>query len=274
MIEAKIILDSISPNGVRLTTFELKYPRFILAEFNTHRVFSRNSSSSRAIPVLKLIKDIISDPVYPVYWGENKPGMQAEEELKGIKLILAKSVWKVASLFAVGFAYTLTKLGLHKQIANRIIEPWMHTKTIVSATEWNNFFSLRCHKDAQPEIHELAVKMKDAYDNSKPRFINYNEWHLPYITDDERNLYSISDLIKMSVARCARVSYLTHDGQLPNIEKDFELYDRLVGSVPIHASPSEHQASPLKIFDSNNNFSGWLQHRTQIQNKIYLDKLK
>lgn len=268
MIEAKIILDSISPKGVRLTTFELKYPRFILAEVNTHRVFSRNSASSRAIPVLRLIKDVISDPVIPVFWGKNKPGMQATEEVSGIKLLLCKILWKLSSISAVSFSYLLCKLGLHKQIANRIIEPWMYTKTILTSTEWENFFELRCHKDAQPEIRVLAELMLSVYLRSVPDKLKYGEWHLPYIDTLELLSHNVEDLIKMSGARCARVSYLTHDGKCPTIEKDFGLYDDLVGSVPIHASPTEHQATPTKDTKFNKNFRGWKQHRADIEHKF------
>lgn len=268
MINAKIIEDSVNIFGNRLTTFELIYPRFILAELNTHRMFSRNSSSSRAIPIIKMIKDILSNPATPVYWGENKAGMQAGEELKGIKLKLAKLIWRIASYNNILYAYILYKLGLHKQISNRILEPWMYTRTIVSATEWDNFFELRCHPDAQPEIKELATLMRLEYNSSKPKLLRFGEWHLPYITAEERNTIPLKDCIKMSVARCARVSYLTHDGKTPNKNKDFELYERLVGSVPIHASPTEHQATPANGSFWKKNFKGWEQHRIDVENRI------
>lgn len=268
MIEAKIILDSVSPLGVRLTTFELKYPRFILAEFNTHRVFSRNSASSRAIPVKKMIKDVIYDPVIPVFWGKNQAGMQANEELSGIRLKLAQGLWRFSRYPACLAAYLFTKIGLHKQLANRIIEPWMWTKTIVTATEWDNFFELRFHEDAQPEIYVLASRMLEQYSNSIPSPINYGEWHLPYITESEFIKYTNEELIKLSGARCARVSYLTHDGKNPSPKKDFGLYEDLVGSVPIHASPVEHQATPNKNTKFEKNFRGWHQHRVDIESKF------
>jgi hypothetical protein len=268
VIEVKIILDSISENGDRLTTFELKYPRFILSEFNTHRVFSRNSASSRAIPVKRMIKDVLSDPVDPVFWGKNKSGMQASEELSGIRLFLSKLLWKTASISAIFFAYGLMLLGLHKQIANRIIEPWMWTKTIVSSTEWDNFFTLRAHPDAQPEFHSLANLMYDAYSRSVPKILKIGEWHLPYIDHMEKVTFVNEDLIKMSVARCARVSYLTHDGKIPDLDKDASLYEKLVGSEPIHASPTEHQATPNKDSSFDKNFKGWHQHRADIEYKF------
>jgi len=268
MIEAKLILDSISKNGIRITTFELKYPRFILSEFNTHRAFSRNSASSRAIPVKKMIKDVINDPVIPVFWGKNQPGMQAKEELLGIKKKLAIAIWRFSRYPACLFAYTLTKIGLHKQIANRIIEPWMWTKTIVTATEWDNFFELRAHEDAQPEIYELACKMYSEYLKSEPSVVNFGEWHLPYITESDFIKYTNEELIKISAARCARVSYLTHDGKTPSAEKDFQLYKDLVESIPIHASPTEHQATPKRNTKFDKNFNGWHQHRADIECKF------
>lgn len=265
MIEVKIVLDSISPKGIRITTFELKYPRFILAEFNTHRVFSRNSASSRAIPVKKMINDVIDDPVIPVYWGKNQSGMQAREELSGYKLPLSKFLWRVARYPACVFAYILNKIGLHKQIANRIIEPWMWTKTIVTATEWDNFFELRVHEDAQPEIYDLSLKMQECISKLEPELVGYDEWHLPYVTKEEKDEYDINTLIKVSSARCARVSYLTHDGKKPDIEKDLKLYENLVGAIPIHGSPTEHQATPNKNTKFDKNFKGWHQHRADIE---------
>lgn len=282
MIEAKIIEDSISEEGIRLTTMELKMPRIILSEANTHRQWSRNSSSSRAIPAKKLIKEIIDNPFMPVYWGKNKPGMSATEELSGLNLFLVKLVWKIASLSAVLFTTILNKLGLHKQIANRVLEPFMYTKTIVTSTEWDNFFKLRIHSDSQPEICELATKMKAAMDNSTPKLLKAGEWHLPYISTEDKDTYSsVENLIKMSVARCARVSYLNHDGKNPLLQNDLDLYNRLVGGEIKHSSPSEHQATPMPedhvlkgVFvvpgithvDKNyerwsGNIKGWIQYR-------------
>lgn len=248
-MKVKIILDSISPQNIRLTTFELKFHRFELPSLNTHRVWSRSSSSSRAIPNSKILKEILADPAMPVFWGKNKAGMQASEELSGIKLVLAKGVYKIASFMAVGLSYTLSKLGLHKQTCNRLIEPFAWSRTIVTATEWDNFFELRCHKDAQHEIKQLAEMMREEYNKSVPKLLVHDEWHLPYITEEEKQNHVLDDLIKMSVARCARVSYLTHDGKQTTKEKDFELYDRLVVAKPPHLSPSEHQARPMKKMD-------------------------
>lgn len=266
MIAARIIADSIAPNGVRLTTFQICFQRFILPEFNTHRRFSRNASSSRAIPTKTLLAQVFNDPAFPISFGQNQPGMQAGAELVGWRLTAAKLVWGLSAKSASLSARLLGALGVHKQTANRVVEPYTWSHVIVSSTDWENFFELRCHKDAQPEIRQLAELMREALAASKPIYCTGGDWHLPYITDQERIDYPTRDLIKMSAARCARVSYLTHDGKNPSREKDLALYDRLVGSVPIHASPVEHQATPLLgSTEKGGNFNGWHQHRQDVE---------
>jgi thymidylate synthase ThyX len=277
MIEAKIIEDSISPDGIRLTTMQLMFPRFILPEFNTHRVFSRNASSSRAIPVAKMIEQVRTNPAMPVHWGKNQPGMQANEQLTGPDLAGAQDLWDLAAQQAANIAETMNRIGLHKQVANRILEPFQHIHVVVTATDWDNFFALRCHPDAQPEIRELADRMAEAIGVSQPMIRGYGQWHLPYVSQDERDdisdpLGSTATLLRISAARCARVSYLTHDGKTPDIEKDLELFQRLVGSEPIHASPTEHQATPLGGISLRGNLCGnfdrWIQHRKIIEHEF------
>ena len=253
-IEAKVVLDSISDAGARITTLQLVYPRFIHSEFLTHRVFSRNSSSSRAIPIQKMIEQVRNNPAYPVEWGMNQPGMQAgaEVEERG-RAVLS---WRMGALEAANRAEIMMKLGLHKQIVNRVLEPyqWMHT--IVTATEWANFFALRDHPDAQPEIAALARSMRTAMQLSKP--VERTE-HLPYITEGEYTLPLVSQYLA-SAARCARVSYLNHDGSTPNLQHDLELAAKL--NTAGHMSPFEHQARALAgTYLSSNNFRGWQQHR-------------
>jgi thymidylate synthase ThyX len=271
IITAKVIEDSISQHGVRLTTLQLCYPRFIHSEFLTHRVFSRNASSSRAIPVAKMIEQVRNEPAMPIHWGKNQPGMQANEELAGEELANAKEAWLTAAELAATQASILHKIGAHKQVANRILEPFQYMHVIVTATEWDNFFELRDHPDAQPEIHALAIVMKHAFANSRPVILLDGGWHLPYVTRAERaeHGHDIELLLKLSAARCARVSYLTHDGQEPSIEKDVALYERLVGGVPLHASPIEHQATPLSEPDMwSGNFRGWLQNRKLVESSF------
>lgn len=249
-ISAKVVEDSIA-NDVRLTTFEVRYPRFIHAELMTHRMFSRNASSSRAIPVDTFIKAVEEQPAMPIHWGKNQAGMQADEELDST---YGKTAWLGAMRFAVGMAHVLNKLGFHKQIVNRITEPFHFITVVITATEYDNFFALRDHKDAQPEIHELAIRMKQALGGSDPVMLQPGEWHLPYITRDERASYKDTLLAKVSGGRCARTSYLNHDKSDPVVDDDICLYHMLVtrpfanakgtwlNSDPIHASPVEHQA--------------------------------
>lgn len=277
-IEAKIIADSVSEMGIRLTTMQLRYPRFIHAEFMTHRVFSRNASSSRAIPVARMIEDLRRDPAMPVFWGSNKPGMQAGAELSDAELLDAKEVWLLAMGEAIEKAEELMAIGLHKQIANRILEPWAHINVVVTATDWENFYTLRRHKDAQPEIKALADAIWVAQQESEPRSRAPGFWHLPYVRADEFEI-DLDTQIKMSVARCARVSYLTHEGKPSTLEEDLMLYDRLVGAQPLHASPAEHQATPDDIGagytgedwqhpEQHGNLRGWRQHRKMLEGEF------
>ena len=286
-IEAKIILDSVSKQGHRLTTMQLRYPRFIHAEFMTHRVFSRNASSSRAIPIKRMIEDLRRDPAMPVFWGSNKPGMQAGSELDADSIYMARGTWLAGMEDAIQWAEQLMEIGLHKQIANRVLEPWAHINVVVTATEWDNFYMLRRHKDAQPEIHALADAMWEAQQASTPQLLNPGEWHLPYVnmTDADGNPAAatggeaLENAKKISTARCARVSFLTFEGKPSTFEEDLELYEKLVGSQPIHASPAEHQATPDRQIDVMGspewlhleewgNFTGWRQHRQIIEANI------
>ena len=252
----EIILDSLNPyNGVRLTTMKLVYPRFIHAEFMTHRVFSRNASSSRAIPIHKVIEQVKSNPAMPLVWGSNKAGMQAGDELKQPSKTAAQLLWEEALDDAVKHAEALSRVGLHKQHVNRILEPFQLIEVLVTATEWDNFFELRCHEDAQPEIHHLACLMLNAMFYSTPV---EREMHIPFIDD------GFAKPVQRSVARCARVSYTLRDGTT-SIEKDLELYDRLVGSEPLHASPAEHQAFAMRSDDFIRNFRGWEQYRVILE---------
>lgn len=272
-ISAKIIADSKYPGGPRITTMSLTYPRIIHAEFMTHRVFSRNASSSRAIPVGKMIQSVIDNPFIPVHWGKNQKGMQADQEVDAATAAEAEKIWLDLRDKCVEACRKLTDLGIHKQIANRPLEWCGHISVVVTATEWMNFFALRYHPKAQPEIDRLARVAWLAYRDSQPRQvprINYNDpwcWHLPYVLDSERD-QSISELLQRSTARCARVSYLNHDGTNPDAEKDRSLFAGLVCDVPPHMSPAEHQAYPAsKPDDVSGNFTGWTQHRKLLANE-------
>jgi thymidylate synthase ThyX len=294
--DAKVLADSVSPAGHRLTTLEATFPRFVLAEFNTHRVFSRNSASSRAIPIAKQLRRVLEDPYMPIEFGSNQPGMQAGPALEGERRKAAESEWLRARDDAVRRVLglvtdpdtasgdllavldqvedaTRTKerpeawLNVHKQVANRLLEPFMWHTVIVTATEWDNFWNLRCHPDAQPEIRLVAERMRDASLSSQPEELGEGEWHLPLVRPEDRDEEaSIEDLIKVSAGRCARVSYLTHAG-VRDLKADVQLHDRLLESG--HMSPLEHPARPLTASELSEsewsgNFRGWRSYRKEI----------
>lgn len=289
-ISAKIVGDSISPQGKRITSFELEYPRFIHSELMTHRVFSRNAMSSRAVPIEKMIEQVINSPAKPIHWGKNQQGMQAKEELSDT--VHVDFYWEELAKEVGGYAAYFSKQGLHKQVVNRILEPFQTMKTVLTATEFENFFWLRNHEDAQPEINKLAEEMLKAREESKPIPLLPGEWHLPYygkhgalfgyFSDQE-----LEEAKAISASCCAQVSYRKLDDSL---EKALKVYERLVESEPVHASPFEHQATPISdlvddecykpwIYWPNGvthvdkfgnlwsgNFCGWIQHRQLIAN--------
>lgn len=267
-IRAEVVKDSVGPHGVRLTTVRARYPKFIHGELMTHRVFSRNASSSRAIPVERMIKDVERDIAHPVHWGRNQPGMQAREELADLDARTAHMYWNAAARSAVDHARRMNELGVHKQVVNRLIEPFAHINVLITATEWDNFFELRCHPDAQPEMRTLAEAIRDARDASTPRELEPGQWHLPFY-DGSPTMADPTPLM-VSAARCARVSYETHDGREPSVEEDVELYRRLTSAVPMHASPLEHQATPDPTWawpGLHGNLVGWVQHRKVEENR-------
>lgn len=263
-ITASVVADSLSiESGHRLTTLQLRYQRFIHAEFMTHRDFSRNASSSRAIPVTRLIQDVIDDTAMPIHWGKNQPGMQAHEEHDGLiwagggASYTPEKAWRQARDNAINVARAFSDAGYHKQIVNRLLEPFSHINVVVTATDWDNFFELRLHPDAQPEIRQLAVAMRAALDGSSPVEMQPGQWHLPYVTTEDRIGRTVMEQIQMSAARCARVSYKTHDGEPTDPDKDIALAVRLWESQ--HLSPFEH---PAQLLDGRHaNFSGWRQAR-------------
>jgi hypothetical protein len=272
-ISASIIADSITggaPGPTRLTTFQLRYPRMVHAELMTHRVFSRNSSSSRAIPVEKMIAWVKEEPAIPVEWGKNQKGMQARELLSPQDAALAELAWLRGRDAAIRCTEELLALGVHKQIANRPLEPWHHIAVIVSSTQYANWFALRWHPDAQPEIRELAKAMAVAYVDSGPVDLQPGEWHLPYVRPEERAL-GVEACRKLSVARCARVSFMNHDGTSPDIMKDIALHDQLVVQEPLHASPAEHQATPRQVGQEDhlggNLGPNWIQYRKLLKSE-------
>lgn len=300
-IKATIIAHSKSSvNGKEIVTFELIYPRFIHSEIMTHRLFSRNAASSRAIPVNKMIEMVRDNPATPIHWGKNQPGMQAKEEVTN--KINSMGHWIDAASSAAYHAGKLNHHGLHKQVVNRILEPFQMMKTVLTATEFDNFFWLRKHPDAQPEIKLLAEKMWEALQESEPNTLDPKDWHVPYYKKGfwmQGMEDPLDDALAISSSCCAQVSYRLLDDSL---EKARAIYARLVESEPVHASPFEHQASPMdeaREFwdvggDSLNthvpltwqegvthsdkfgnlwsgNFKSWVQHRQLIKNNACWD---
>lgn len=260
-IQVKIVADSIYGCD-RLTTIVATYPRFIHAELLTHRVFSRNAASSRAIPIAKMMQAVKEDTAMPEVWGKNQPGMQAGNEVDGDTRYMCKEVWWKARDQALELADKLDRFGIHKQIVNRILEPFAHITTIITATEWEGFLKQRAHPAAQPEMQLLAKAIENELRNNEPTRVAEGTWHLPFINDSD--VGTIDELKDMSVARCARVSYLNHDGSAPDRKKDLELTHKLLSAEPPHASPFEHVATPCRYQHEWTNFKGWKQYRKQL----------
>lgn len=262
-ITSLVVEDSISRGGIRITTMQLRYPRFIHDEFLTHRAFSRNASSNRAIPVKRVIQDVIDDPVDPIYWGKNQPGMQAKEELTGEAKEAAQASWNRSRAAALVEAKEQADIGAHKQVVNRILMPYMHINTVVTSTEWDNFFNVRDHEDADPHIQPLAQAMKAALEDSIP--VATDE-HWPYILPEEVSTYPDPLVLRsLSAARCARVSYMTHENKKPDFEEDLKVSQKLLRD-PWHPSPYEHAAHfgiPDVMYA---NFKGWKSARWQMEN--------
>lgn len=259
-ITAKVICDSISEQGARVTTFEIEYPRIVMSEFNTHRAVSRNSSSSRAIPVSKMLEHTKNINLKPVYFGSKKSGMQAADELIGEDLQYAQDVWESALNSAVAQSGLLDDLGVAKEVTNRLVEPFQLVKVVCTATDWDNFFNLRLHPDADPNICMLAYKMYKAMEESKPKVLKSGEWHLPYVdtgryegceqhfgySENNDGVYTycpLGEAIKFSAASCASVSYRTEGMTL---EKADKIFDMLIKAEVVHSSPFEHIATPIK----------------------------
>jgi len=255
-INATIIADSVSDIGVRNTTFQVEAPRFLLAEINTHRVLAKSAASSRAIPVKKRIEMVKTDPFIPDVFGKNKPGMQATEQLDEYSAGLALDVWHMGIDYAVEIAEKLEMLGTHKQLANRVLEPFVFYTGVMSGTEWDNFWHLRIHPDAQPEFDELAKTMKSVLDASVPK---RSQYHLPYADDCPPDM-PLSDRFMISAARCARVSYKSlQTGTTSTPSEDIELCGKLFTSG--HLSPFDHPATADELYTDRDGDLRWCTPR-------------
>lgn len=292
--KVEVLAHSKSEHDVMAVSFYLMYPRFIHSEMMTHKDFSRSAASSRAIPVAKMLSQVWNRPAMPVHWGANIAGMQAKSELSGWKRRVAINLWMLAGKTACVFAWLLNKVKLHKQVANRILEPWQLMHVTLTTSKLANFFNLRIHPDAQPEICYLATEMKNTLIASNAVILKKGQWHLPWIAPIDFHeakeisfnlrIHQQEVLKRASTARCARSSYGTFAGERSLI-KDLELYDKLIVMKPVHASPAEHQVTPDNIrgvihdMDSvesiwsqpelHGNMIGWIQHRKQIPDHYF-----
>ena len=296
-INVRLIAHSTSDLDNQIATFELEYPRYIHSEIMTHRMFSRNAQSSRAVPVAKTSEINALNPVKPLLWGKNKAGMSSVEELEGSELLVAKMHWSNAAEESFNRSKQMSDAGLHKQWANRITEWCSRIKVVVTATEWDNYFWLRDDEDAaQPEIVYLARKMKEVLNASTPELLSPGEWHTPYVEhkrgadgvlryfDTNGNQLTTEEALKISASCCGQVSYRKLDDSK---EKALEIYQKLFSGPKPHLSPVEHQATPIDHhkmtnftnssdpfswehgithMDSNYdlwsaNFKGWIQYR-------------
>lgn len=254
---SRLISDVISPYGHRMTTYEMCFNRFVLAEVNTHTLLSRNSASSRAVPLRSKDRADGTNPrngmldrledhgiAYPIRWPMEQPGMQGSDTELTDPLV--KETWEWAFDQAVIAAEALYELGLHKSLVNRLIEPFNWHKAIITAVDLGGFFNQRSwhhSKDAQPEFAKVATMMEDQYLASTPTDIFDGEFATPFVRDDELDTFSTFELCQLSVARCCRVSYLNHDGTR-DPQADFDLYAKLESNTPPHASPFQHVATP------------------------------
>lgn len=275
MIRAEVVADSVSPNGDRLTTMVVDLHRFVLAELNTHRAFSRNSASSRAIPLSVTLDRVTNDPAWPIELPCEQPGMQ------GGALLVDDDSFDARWLLEELHSHTVTMIEryieahpdkatrLHKSVLNRYLEPFMWHRAVITSTDWRGFFAQRCSPLAQPEIRAAAEAMRDAMRASVPQVLGYGEWHLPFVGPDDYGT-EFDELVElhgfayvtraMSVARCARVSYLNEGKRDPR--DDLRLFARLLDARPPHASPFEHVATPCNLgVNTPGNFTGWSQFR-------------
>lgn len=271
MIDATIIADSKNGHGDRITTFVVTFPRIVLAEFNTHRALSRNSASSRAIPFEKMLKNVKENPFIPIAWQKDHKGMQGREYFSTIEVKDLQYSYLRGRDAAVERAEVLSGLGVTKQIANRMLEPYMWHTAIVTATEWENFFALRFHPEAEIHIAKLAEIMLGEYNQSIPKLLSAGQWHIPFgdrleIPEEFKTYEGNFDTLlkrmemhklKIATARCARVSYMTFDGQ-DDWNADIKLHDRLAEAG--HWSPFEHCAQ-AGVSEWSGNFKGFYQYR-------------
>jgi len=265
---AKIIQASVC-RGINIYTMELEYPRFIHSQVMTHRVFSRNTASSRAIKIRHYIKQVEENPALPIFYGQNGSGMSPRDELGGVESLLCRTKILEMRDNTIADVKQLEDLGLHKQSVNRYLEPWYMTKVLVTATDLENFFFLRHdkpssgHNPAQEEVKHLAELMKKAVLECEPEEITPDMWHVPYVNrvidlDHKQIAYYIDDgspgglrltedqAVAVSSSCSAQISFRT---LVKTLKKAGRVNDKLMPQDtevdPLHGSAFEHPAKPM-----------------------------
>jgi hypothetical protein len=280
MTMVKIVEASVAEEtGIPIYTFHVRYWRAIHAEIMTHRAFSRNARSSRAVPSLTLLSESIFTPQF----GMNKPGMQSELLAPPELQERWAQEWQDLATICREYVERWQADGMHKQWANRPLEWFGWIDVLITSTYWDNFFDLRISEYAQPEFDMLARAMQSEMSRCNPVPLKHGEWHLPYITREEREHHTTDTLQKLSVARCARLSYKPFDGS-NSYEAELARYEKLVVAQPVHASPAEHQATPDKLLWNNvhdhrywehpelhGNLAGWQQYRKMLPGEARME---
>lgn len=265
-ITAEVVQASRYNNKV-VWTLKLKYGLMIHAELLRHKLFSHSVKSNRAIEPHRIRHEVINDPYIPVRFGQNQRGMVAKGESKYARF--ARKMWLAARYVACGIHYCFEKIGIHKEITNRLLFPWQWVSQTLTFTEIDNFFNLRLHQAAQPDIQRLAQVIRDclenAHANDEIEDIGLGDYHVPYVNrykngegqvvyrDNDGRELSVEQAIVCSMARCARSSYNNHDGSKSTyntrvkqgMRTDLEIYQDLIESKPVHASPGEHVCTPM-----------------------------
>lgn len=283
-IEAKIIAGSISPQGIPIATWVATFPRHILAELNTHRMLSRNSASSRAIPFQKMVEKVQTDPFIPIRWMKEHTGMQGTEYITNENEIeYLNNLWLKGRRIAIEQALLLNNTGISKQHVNRVLEPFMWHTAIITATEIENFTALRDDPGTEIHFQELAHQMLTTWNEYEFKPLKAGEWHMPFgdQIDDDRLFQAIGvtktngwqpyvtlellnpliverTKIEIATARCARISYGTFEGK-DDYEADIKLHDRLAASG--HWSPFEHCAQAMSQEEFYGYVRGWTTYQ-------------
>lgn len=263
MIKAAVVADTAHPVfGTRVTTVLVNMPRIILAELNKHRVFANSAASSRAIPFSETRRILETEPFVPLHWGAKQSGMQADHQIPEADREDARAYWLDALADALHHAEQLDQLGVHKQVVNRLLEPWMWSRVVITATDWQNFFRQRCHPKAEPHFQLAATAIRDAMAASSPAG---SETHLPFVSPDEQATYSIITCAKLSAARCGRVSYYGMSDEVQTVERSLARFDRFMEGDPPDLVPCEHPCFAASVKGRYRHLRDWRPYRISVE---------